>query len=77
MCLALVILGEEANSGDRELRQAIIRVKPILHVFGHAPSGYGVLQTKHTTFANAALFDAEGSVGKGPIVLEVSRFKQH
>jgi hypothetical protein len=64
-------------SGDRELRQAILRVKPVLHVFGHAHSGYGVVQTKNTCFVNAALFDLDGSANKRPIVLEVSRFKAH
>jgi Icc-related predicted phosphoesterase len=64
-------------SGDRELRDAILRVKPVLHVFGHAHGGYGVLRTTNTCFVNAALFDLDGSLNKRPIVLEISRFKQH
>lgn len=64
-------------SGDRELRKTIIGVRPILHVFGHAHLGYGVLQTKHTTFVNASLFGRDGSLSNQPIVLEISRFKGH
>jgi Icc-related predicted phosphoesterase len=64
-------------SGDRELRAAIIRVKPILHVFGHAHSGYGVRQSKDTTFVNAALFGWSGELENRPFVFEVTRFKTH
>jgi Icc-related predicted phosphoesterase len=64
-------------SGDRELREAIFRVKPILHVFGHAHSSYGVRQTRNTCFVNSALFDLDGSVKKRPIVMKISRFKPH
>jgi Icc-related predicted phosphoesterase len=64
-------------SGDSELRRAILRVKPILHVFGHAHGGYGVLQTRNTCFVNAALCDLDGSLNKRPIMVEISRFKQH
>lgn len=69
--------GDAQPSGDRELREAIIRVKPLLHVYGHAHAGYGVRQTKHTTFINASLFGPDGSLSNRPIVLEISRFKEH
>ena len=62
-------------SGDRELRAAIIRVKPILHVFGHAHSGYGVHQTRNTMFVNAALFGWSGALEKSPLVFEITQFK--
>lgn len=63
--------------GDRELRQAVIRVRPKLHVFGHVHSGYGVRATRHTLFVNAALFGLDGSLENRPIVLQMSRFKEH
>lgn len=69
--------GDPEPSGDPELREAIVRVKPLLHIFGHAHAGYGVLQTKHTTFINASLFGPDGGLTNRPIVLEISRFKQH
>ena len=64
-------------SGDPELREAVLRVKPVLHVFGHAHGGYGVRNTRHTMFVNAALFDLDGSLDKRPIVVEISKFKSH
>ena len=64
-------------AGDRELREAVIRVKPKLHVFGHVHAGYGIRQGRHTVFVNAALFGLGGSLENRPIVLEMSRFKQH
>ena len=69
--------GDPEPSGDPELREAIIRVKPLLHVYGHAHAGYGVRQTKHTTFVNASLFGLDGSLSNRPIVLEISQFKRH
>jgi Icc-related predicted phosphoesterase len=63
-------------SGDRELREAVIRVRPKLHVFGHVHSGYGVRATRHTVFVNAALFGLDAALNR-PIVLEMSRFKEH
>jgi Icc-related predicted phosphoesterase len=62
-------------AGDKELREAVIRVKPKLHVFGHVHSGYGVRPTHHTVFVNAALFGLDGNLKNRPIVVEVSQFK--
>jgi Icc-related predicted phosphoesterase len=62
-------------AGDRELRDAVIRVRPRLHVFGHVHCSYGLRTTRHTTFINAALFDLDGSIRR-PLVVEMSKFKQ-
>ncbi len=56
--------GSELHQGCPELRDAILRLRPRLHVFGHIHNGYGVTPTEHTTFVNAALYD-----GGDPIVL--------
>lgn len=64
-------------AGDRKLREAVIRVRPKLHIFGHVHSGYGVRPTRHTLFVNAALLGWDGSLEKRPIVLELSQFKRH
>jgi Icc-related predicted phosphoesterase len=58
-------------TGDLELRKAIVRVRPRLHVFGHAHAGYGVRPTRHTLFINAALYGQGGSLQR-PILLELS-----
>lgn len=47
--------GTEYRAGCHELLDAVRRVKPMLHVFGHVHGGYGVLGTQDTLFINAAL----------------------
>lgn len=64
-------------AGDRELLEAVLRIRPRLHVFGHVHAGYGVRSTQHTVFVNAALFGPNGSLDNRPIVLEMSVFKDH
>ncbi len=63
--------GSNVYQGCLELRDAIQRVRPRLHVFGHVHSGYGTLRTKHTYHINAALFDEVGSVERKPIVVDL------
>jgi predicted phosphohydrolase len=58
-------------AGDRELREAVVRVKPKVHIFGHIHSSYGIHPTRHTMFVNAALFCPDASLNK-PIVFEIS-----
>jgi Icc-related predicted phosphoesterase len=71
------VLDSEVNSGlhsgCRELFDAVMRVRPKLHVFGHVHSAYGVLQTDQTTFVNAALLDIHGSPDKSPLVFRMTR----
>ena len=64
-------------AGDPELRQAVIRIRPHLHVFGHVHSGYGVRPTRHTLFVNAALLGLDGTLENRPIVVEITKFKSH
>jgi Icc-related predicted phosphoesterase len=63
----------EPHAGCPELRVAVIRLRPLLHVFGHIHAGYGTLPTKHTMFVNGALLDEYDALGKSPIVVD---FKQ-
>lgn len=60
-----------APAGDVELRRAVVRIRPRLHLFGHIHPGYGIRPTRHTLFVNAALLGADGSLAKRPIVLEL------
>lgn len=70
---AFGILDQEGSSerhqGCVALRDAIFRVRPRLHVFGHAHGGYGTLRTEHTYHVNAALFDELGGVERRPILV--------
>ncbi len=54
-----------------QLLEAVLRVKPRLHVFGHIHYGYGTHPTKGTLFVNAAVF----TVGdpREPIVVELGK----
>jgi Icc-related predicted phosphoesterase len=61
------------HSGCRELFDAVMRVKPKLHVFGHVHGAHGIFQTNDTTFVNAALLGLHGGIDKAPIVLRMSR----
>jgi Icc-related predicted phosphoesterase len=65
------VLDGEPHAGCPELRAAVIRIRPRLHVFGHVHAGYGTMPTKHTMFTNAALFGEQGDLDKQPIVLDL------
>jgi Icc-related predicted phosphoesterase len=58
--------------GCRELLEAVTRVRPKLHVFGHVHSGYGVFETKDTTFVNAALLGVHGELDRSPLVFKMT-----
>jgi Icc-related predicted phosphoesterase len=64
--------GGNIHEGDPELWEAVLRVRPRLHVFGHVHAGYGTRPAKSTLFVNAALFE-DGELSKRPIVLAFSR----
>jgi predicted phosphohydrolase len=66
------VLDGEPHAGCPELRVAVIRIRPRLHVFGHIHDGYGTRATRHTMFVNAALFSKHGDLDKQPIVLELN-----
>ena len=61
------------HSGCRELFDAVMRVRPKLHVFGHIHGGYGIFQTRDTTFVNAALLGMHGDIDQAPVVLNMQR----
>lgn len=61
------------HSGCHELFNAVIRVQPKLHVFGHIHGAHGILGRGEITFVNAALMSSFGELDKDPIVLKISR----
>jgi hypothetical protein len=61
------------HSGCRELFDAVMRVGPKLHVFGHVHGAHGIFRTDHTTFVNAALLDIHGDLDKSPLVFQMTR----
>jgi predicted phosphohydrolase len=63
--------GAGFHNGCLELMEAVVRVQPKLHVFGHVHGAYGIFQADHTTFANAALLGVDGGLDRSPIVLQM------
>jgi Icc-related predicted phosphoesterase len=60
------------HEGCHELLDAVLRVRPKLHVFGHVHGAYGVFQTEHTTFVNASLLGLHGDLDRAPFVFEMT-----
>jgi len=61
------------HEGCRELLDAVMRVRPKLHVFGHIHTAYGIFRTEHTTFVNASRLGLHDDPDKAPFVLEMTR----
>ncbi|MFA6093461.1 MAG: metallophosphatase domain-containing protein [Elusimicrobiota bacterium] len=47
------------NLGCEALLEALRRVKPRFHVFGHIHEGYGIVEKNGTTFINASIMDGQ------------------
>jgi Icc-related predicted phosphoesterase len=61
------------HEGCLELLDAVRRVRPKLHVFGHIHTAYGVLRTEHTTFVNASRLGLHDGPDNAPLVFEMTR----
>jgi Icc-related predicted phosphoesterase len=61
------------NAGCLELLEAVERVTPKFHIFGHIHGAYGLKSSPVTTFVNAALMGAGDRLEHSPIVLEIER----
>jgi Icc-related predicted phosphoesterase len=57
--------------GCQDLQDALERVKPKVHVFGHIHEGYGVLERNGTTYVNASLCNQYYRMVNSPIVIDV------
>jgi len=65
--------GSTQPAGCKELSDAVQRIRPKLHVFGHIHGAHGVAHTDDTTFVNAALLGADGDLEHQPVVLQMRR----
>ena len=52
------------NFGCVDLLQAVQKVRPKYHLFGHVHAGYGIEKSQWTTFANASLVRKNNIVNK-------------
>ncbi len=64
--------GSIHREGCTELRLAVMRLCPRLHVFGHVHAGYGTCHTERTLFVNAALLGWTCDIENMPIVLDIT-----
>lgn len=63
----------EYHAGCRQLLDAVLRVKPMLHVFGHVHAGYGTFSTPDTLYVNAALPGQDFAMSNRPHVYRLPR----
>lgn len=66
-----VVRGEDVGCAD--LLDAVTRVKPRYHVFGHIHEGYGVDRDKDTVFVNASICDFHYNPRNHPVPLRFRR----
>ena len=66
--------GKILHIGCQNLMDAVLRIKPILHVFGHVHEGYGVYtlpRLDDTLFVNSAICNYFYKVNNKPIIIDV------
>jgi Icc-related predicted phosphoesterase len=62
---------EEGNNfGCIDLLQAVSKIRPKYHLFGHVHTGYGIEKAQYTTFVNSSLVRKNKIVNK-PFLLEI------
>jgi Icc-related predicted phosphoesterase len=57
--------------GDRDLLEAVRKIKPRLHVFGHVHEGYGRYTEEKILFVNASVTDASMQLAHTAIVCDL------
>lgn len=57
--------------GCYDLLDAVMRVKPKLHIFGHVHGGYGIYDGIHTKFINASICTEAYHPTNKPIVIDL------
>ncbi len=65
--------GSEYHAGCQQLLAAVRRIKPMLHIFGHAHGGYGTFKMADTLFVNAALPGKDYELNNPPHVFRLPR----
>ena len=64
------------HSGCADLKAAVDRLQPRLHLFGHIHEGYGILRGPNTIFANASVLDRSYQVANRCVVLRIPAKRQ-
>jgi len=69
--------GTKEHLGCRQLLNAVCRVQPTIHVFGHVHAGYGTTMFADTLFANAASAGPDGNLIHPPIIVDLEMPKEY
>ena len=64
--------GKAEHLGCEEMKIRVAAVKPRVHIFGHIHGGYGVAQSKNTTFINACTSTEAYQALNRPIVVDLT-----
>lgn len=68
-----LVAHRDERVGCADLLEAVQRVRPRLHVFGHIHEGYGITQDAHTVFANASCCTLDYEPTNSPLVFDLTR----
>lgn len=63
--------GSHHHAGDPELLDAVQRIQPMLHVFGHVHGAYGTEELDDTLYVNACLMSQWGDLEQKPVVVRL------
>ena len=64
-------LGENEGAGCKDLLDAVLKIQPKLHAFGHIHYGYGSLVRGKTTFVNASTCNEAYQPINAPVVVDI------
>jgi Icc-related predicted phosphoesterase len=62
---------ENSNAGCQVLRERVLSIEPLYHIFGHIHESYGVEQHGNSVFINASLSNGSGEIVNKPVVFEL------
>ncbi|MCD7926944.1 MAG: metallophosphatase domain-containing protein [Bacteroides sp.] len=62
---------DNIHYGSQLLREKIMKVKPLYHLYGHVHGNYGVIKESDTIFSNAAVLDEEYRLINAPRLFEI------
>lgn len=62
---------DEQHTGDKQLLQKILEVKPKVHVCGHIHEGYGYTKRHGIKFINACVLDEQDQLAHKPILFSI------
>lgn len=57
--------------GCLDMLEAVLRIRPRYHLFGHIHDAYGIKEAEHTIFANGALLDERYRLVNQPVEIEI------